>query len=416
MLRLDDTDAERSTDAFAEGIAADLRWLGLTWDLTAKQSARTARYDAVVAELKASGRLYDCYETTDELDRRRKRQQARGLPPVYDRASLQLTTEDKAKLLAEGRRPHWRFQLRNHAGDPAAPVTTSIGWVDLVRGPQTVDLASLSDPVLVRADGAYLYTVCSVIDDVDFGITHIIRGEDHVTNTGVQLDIFAALGATAPAFGHHSLLLGADGQGLSKRLGALAVAEFRDAGIEAMAVASHAATLGTSDPIAVFPELDALVARIDLGKLSRSPARFDPAELAELNAKLLHALPFDAVAGRLATDGVLATPVFWEAVRGNLRVLADAKTWWAIVHGDLPASGEDPAFLAAAAALLPPDPWTLDSWGQWTSALKVKSGRKGRELFHPLRLALTGLESGPEMKALLPLIGRTRALQRLNAE
>jgi glutamyl-tRNA synthetase len=426
ILRLDDTDAERSTAAFAQGIETDLTWLGLTWDQFARQSDRTARYDAVVTQLKQSGRLYACYETPEELDRRRKRQQARGLPPVYDRAALKLTSDEKAQFAVEGRQPHWRFLLANYASDPLQPVTTNIGWLDGVRGEQTVDLASLSDPVLIRGDGAYLYTLCSVVDDVDMGVTDIIRGEDHVTNTGVQLDIFKALGATSPRFAHHSLLTGADGQGLSKRTGALSIAEFRELGMEPMAIASHAAALGTSDPITPQAALYALVARFDLAKLSRAPARFDPAELAELNAKYLHTLPFEAVAERLTSLGVTGEPAlrqsFWETVRGNLRIVNDAATWWQVVNVDgtkgfspVTLSEADRAFCVMAATHLPTEPWTVETWGAWTTAIKAATGRKGRDLFHPLRLALTGAESGPEMKALLPLIGHERCRSRLIA-
>ncbi|MBV1692887.1 MAG: glutamate--tRNA ligase [Hyphomicrobiales bacterium] len=407
ILRLDDTDRTRSTEAFADAIKSDLTWLGLTWDETFRQSDRLARYAEVAHRLEAEQRLYRCYETEDELDRRRKRQLARGLPPVYDRAGLRLTAQERAKLEAEGRRPHWRFRLDTDGEGRHAR------WDDLVRGPQPIDLSSLSDPVLVRADGAPLYTFTSVVDDVDTGITHVIRGEDHVTNTAVQIQIFKALGATVPSFAHYSLLVGASGEALSKRLDSLSVAGLREAGIEAMAILSQAALIGTSDPVVPHVSLATLSAGFDLAKLSRSPSRFDPDELEALNAKVLHLLTYSAVAPRLAELGADGGEPFWRAVSGNLERLAEARHWYNVVHGAVETVIEDAAFCRTAAGLLPTEPWDEGTWKLWTDAVKMATGAKGRALFHPLRLALTGAETGPELKVLLPLIGRTRALARL---
>ena len=414
LLRIDDTDTTRSKPELTEAIKADLAWLGFDWDEYARQSDRFSRYREVIENLKASGRLYACYETADELDRRRKRQLAAHKPPVYDRAALRLTDAERQKLEAGGRKPHWRFLLANHGGDPASPARTEAAWEDLLRGHQAVDLASLSDPVLVKEDGGFLYTLCSVVDDIDFGITHVIRGEDHVTNTGVQIDIFRALGAGPPAFGHHSLLIGADGEALSKRLGSLSLGSFREAGLEPMAVTSYVAGLGISEAIEPSPNMSALAAGFDLAKLSRAPARFDERELGDLNARLLHGLPLAAVAARLGKICPGADEPLWLAVRGNLRLLTDISRWHAVVAGPMTPVIEDAAFCAAAAAVLPPEPWTAETWGAWTAAVKAATGRKGRDLFHPLRLALTGAEQGPEMKALLPLIGRGRTVERLS--
>jgi glutamyl-tRNA synthetase len=415
LLRLDDTDRERSTEDNAEAIRRDLAWLGLTWAREERQSARLERYAAAAETLKAAGRLYACYETEEELDRKRQRRRARGLPPIYDRAALKLTDAERAKLEAEGRTPHWRFRLLNtESNKPLEPAPTLVSWMDLVRGDQSVDIGSLSDPVLIRADGTPLYTFTSVVDDIDFVITHIIRGEDHVTNTGVQIQLFEAFGATSPQFAHHSLLVGGDGQALSKRLGALSVESFRDMGLEPMAVASHAALVGTSDAIAPRAHLSELVETFDLGKLSRSPGRFDVTELKALNAKLLHHLPYDAVADRLEAAGVPGGKEFWEAVRGNLEVFADVRKWWGVVAGQVTPVVEDAALASRAADLLPAEPWDASTWSIWTDAVKTATGTKGRALFHPLRLALTGEEAGPELKALLPLIGRARAFERLN--
>lgn len=418
LLRLDDTDVERSTEAFAQSIRDDLTWLGLVWDRQERQSDRTARYNEVADRLRAAGRLYPCYETEEELDRKRKRQLGRGLPPIYDRTGLRLTAEDKAKFEAEGRNPHWRFRLANtdrmeaSAADALTPQPTIVSWNDLIRGDQIVDVGSLSDPVMIRADGSFLYTFTSVVDDIDFAITHIVRGEDHVTNSGVQIQIFEALDAEPPAFGHHSLLIGADGQALSKRLGALSIASFREAGLEPMAVVSHAALVGTSDAIEPHRTLAELVELFDLAKISTAPGRFDLDELRGLNAKLLHKLPFEDVSDRLGSsrEGGAA---FWEAVRGNLTLLGDADEWWHIATGDISPVIEDAAVTARAAELLPAAPWDQQTWSRWTDAVKSATGAKGRALFHPLRLALTGRDAGPELKFLLPFIGPDRARARL---
>jgi glutamyl-tRNA synthetase len=403
LLRLDDTDRERSTEEFARGIEEDLRWLGIDWANQVRQSDRFDLYAAAVEALKKEGRLYPAYETPEELELKRKRLLARGRPPVYDRAALKLTPEERARLEAEGREPHWRFKLESR----------DVVWDDLVRGRQPVDAASLSDPVLVRADGTYLYTLPSVVDDIDLGITHVIRGEDHVVNTAPQIQLFEALGAATPAFGHHSLLVGADGQALSKRDRALSIQGAREEGIEALAVASYVATLGTSDPVAPHANLDELVQSFDFTKLSRAPARFDPAELRALNARLLHMLPFGAVAARLSAMGIGGGEAFWEAVRGNLALLGDAKHWWRVAEGPLAPVIENRDLCHMAAGLLPPEPWDEATWSAWSSAVKAATGAKGKALFQPLRLALTGEEHGPELKHLLPLIGRRRAAARL---
>ena len=401
ILRYDDTDVARSTQDFADGIARDVAWLGITPSRIEWQSKRFGRYDDVAEDLRRRGFLYACYETADELDRRRKRQQARGMPPVYDRAALSLSAEEKAALEVQGRRPHWRFKL---AQKP-------VEWTDLIRGPVHIDTATLSDPVLVREDGSYLYTLPSVIDDIDFGVTHVIRGEDHVVNTAAQIEICRAIGGTVPAYAHYSMLLGADGKGLSKRLGSLSIESLRESGLEAMAVVSHASLLGTSDNIHPCTDIQELVDGFDLRKLGRAPARFDEAELAALNAKLLHMTPYSAVADRL--DGF--SEAMWLAVRGNIEKLEDAKQWHAIVTGDITGVVQDAdrEFIAGARGLLPPAPWNATTWKSWTEAVKLATGRKGKDLFMPLRRALTGLDHGPELAALLPLIGREKALARL---
>lgn len=414
LLRLDDTDRERSTEEYAEGIRTDLSWLGLRWDREERQSARTLRYAEVAEALTAMGRLYPCYETEEELDRRRKRQLAMGRPPIYDRASLKLSAEERARLDAEGRKPHWRFRLANTSPETGlVPQPTIVSWNDMIRGDQTVDVGSLSDPVLIREDGTFLYTFTSVVDDADFGISHVIRGEDHVTNTGVQIEIFDALGKEPPVFGHHSLLVGPDGHALSKRLGALSVESFREAGVEPMAVVSHAALVGTSDAIEPHARIEELADLFEPEKISTAPARFDVEEVKTLNAKLLHKLPYADVADRLAGLGVGGGAPFWETIRGNVATLDGAGEWWNVATAPLAPLIEDEALTRRAAELLPDEPWDDTTWARWTSAVKGATGAKGRALFHPLRLALTGRESGPELKLFLPFIGRQRARARL---
>jgi glutamyl-tRNA synthetase len=405
MLRMDDTDDERSTPEFAAAIEEDLAWLGLTHDIFARQSDRLAAYEAAAEKLKAAGRLYPAYESAAELDRRRKRQLARGLPPVYDRAALDLTDEDRAALEAEGRKPHWRFKLDHEH-------TT---FEDMIQGHVEVDGASLSDPVLIREDGRFLYTLPSIVDDIDFAITHVIRGSDHITNTGVQIQIIRALGAEPPAFAHYSLLNGPEGKPLSKRddAGRFSLRALREAGYEAMAVNALLARLGTPDPVEPCLSLDDLASGFDLSRLGRADIRFDPADLARVNAACLHLMPYAAVQPRLAALGADLGADFWDAVKPNLVLFADAADWARVVAGPVAPVIEEADFAAAAAALLPPEPWGPETWAAWTDAVKAATGRKGKALFMPLRLALTGLTHGPELKNLLPLIGRDRAQARL---
>jgi glutamyl-tRNA synthetase len=406
FLRIDDTDTERSRPKFEAAIIEDLAWLGITHDLFARQVERADAHQAAAEKLKEGGRLYPCYETAAELDRKRKRQIAMHKPPVYDRAALGLTNDDRRKLEAEGRKAHWRFELSQ----------TKVKWRDLLRGDVEIDTATLSDPVLIREDGRFLYTLPSVADDVDFAVSHIIRGEDHVTNTAAQIEIFAALGAPVPAFAHFPLLVGAGGEALSKRLGSLSLRSLRDDGIEALALDCYLARTGTSDPVEVKPSLEALAQEFSFDKIGRAPAHFVPDELIALNAKLLHGLPFEDVAGRLASLGVGGGSAFWDAARPNLTRLSDAADLWTLVAGPVQPAIEDQALAARAAELLPPEPWDETSWGTWTTAVTGATGARGRALFHPLRLALTGREHGPELKKLLPLIGRARAFARLNGE
>jgi len=404
LLRIDDTDSERSEERFVEAIRADLAWLGLEPDAEVRQSERFALYQARFDDLVAAGRLYPAYESAQELDLKRKVLLGRGLPPVYDRAALRLTDAQRAALEAEGVRPHWRFRL-----DHDAP----LAWDDLVRGAQSFDPATMSDPVVRRADGSWLYMLPSAIDDIDMGISHVVRGEDHVSNTALQLQMFQAMGATPPRFAHAALLTGAEGK-LSKRLGSLGVDHFRDIGIEPQAVRALLARIGTSDPVEPIADMAPLLDGFDFARFGRAPARFDEAELAQVSARIIHQLPFDAVADRLPAG---MDDAAWDAVRPNLERVADAADWWQVIEGPIaPAALTDEAdYLAQAALAAEALDWSADPWHGLTNALKASTGRKGKALFLPLRRALTGRDHGPDMAALLPLIGRARTIARLRS-
>jgi glutamyl-tRNA synthetase len=398
ILRLDDTDRDRSTDAFAAAVREDLGWLGLDPDREERQSARLDRYRAAADRLQQEGRLYEAFETEAELALRRRAARAAGRPPVYDRAALGLTAAERARLRAE-RRPHWRFRL---SGD-------RVGWQDGILGAQSADTGSLSDPVLIRADGRVLYSLASVVDDIEMGVTDVIRGADHVTNSAVQIEIFRALGAEPPRLAHHPLLLARGGTALSKRDGAVSIRDLRAGGIEALALLSLLARLGSADPVVPFASHAELVAGFALGRFGAAPTVFDPHDLAGLNAKLLQRLPHAAVAARLREAGIpdASAPGFWDAVRGNLAILSEVRDWWTICAGRAESVVEEPdrAFVAEALRLLPPKPWTETTWQAWTGAVAAATGRRGKALYQPLRRALTGRDHGPEMARLMPFLG-----------
>lgn len=407
LLRIDDTDLERSKPEFEEDIESSLIWLGLDWDEKARQRDRGARYQECIEKLKADGRLYACYETAEELALKRKTQLSRGKPPIYDRAALSLTDEQIRKYEEQGRKPHWRFKLEH----------TPIEWKDFVRGPVKFEGASMSDPVLIREDGSPLYHLCSVIDDIDYDITHVVRGEDHVSNTAAHIQMFEALGAKPPYFAHLPMISDSEGGKLSKRLGSMSVRDFRKTeGIEPMALVSLLSRLGSADPIEPFTTIEPLIRNFDMGKFSKGAPKFDMEELLRLNARIIRDTDFDDVKVRLANMGLPEMDeAFWLSVRPNLARLADVREWWTVAKGPVEPVIEDPDFIAKAAELLPPAPWTEDTWKNWTNAVKDETGRKGKDLFMPLRKALTGMAHGPELANLLPLIGPDKARERLES-
>jgi len=397
ILRLDDTDPVRSQPEYADGIMRDLEWLGLHWDRVERQSLRLERYRDAADQLRAAGRFYECFESAVELDLKRKKQLSMGKPPVYDRASLKLSSAERDARRAEVP-GYWRFLLDQNR----------IEWDDGILGPISIDAASVSDPVMFKADGQVLYTFASSVDDIDMGITHIVRGADHVTNTATQIQVMAALGGTPPVFAHHSLLTGAQGEELSKRLGTLALRDLRERGVEPAALLSLMARLGTSQPVELRGTLEELISGFDLASFGAAPTKFDVDDLFALTAKYLHGLPFAAVRAQIAALGVPDTlaPRFWDVARGNITVLADLGPWWALFRdGAVPEiATEDREFVAQAMAMLPPMPFDETTWGSWTNAVKAATGRKGKALFMPLRLALTGQAHGPEMVQVMPLL------------
>ena len=403
VLRLDDTDPERSKQEYADAIMEDLEWLGLNWDRVEKQSDRLERYEAAAQKLRDMGRFYECFETPTELDLKRKKQLNMGKPPVYDRSALELSDEEKAKLREERGQGHWRFKLDHER----------INWTDGILGDISIDASSVSDPVLIRGDGQFLYTLASVCDDIDFGITDVVRGSDHVTNTATQIQIIEALGGEVPSFAHHSLLTGPQGEALSKRLGTLAIRDLRERGVQPMALLSLLARLGSSQPVELRSSLDEIIEGFDLSSFGSAPTKFDVEDLFPLTARHLSSLPVEAVSDTLGALGVPAetADAFWTVARENITTLGDLDGWWALCRdgADPVIDEEDREFVETALGLLPDGPYDADSWGAWTKAVKEATGRKGRGLFMPLRKAVTGMNHGPDMSALLPLLQVIRA-------
>ncbi|MEO9823045.1 MAG: glutamate--tRNA ligase [Paracoccaceae bacterium] len=398
ILRIDDTDAERSREEYVDAIKEDMEWLGLTWDRVERQSTRLDRYADAADKLRDLGRFYEAWETPVELDLKRKKQLNMGKPPVYDRAALDLSEDAKAALRSERGQGVWRFKLDHQR----------INWRDGILGDISIDAASVSDPVLIRGDGQVLYTIASVVDDTEMGVTHVVRGSDHVTNTATQIQIIEALGGSVPDFAHHSLLTGPQGEALSKRLGTLSLRDFREAGIEPMALLSQMARLGSSEPIELCENHDALISGFDLSKFGAAPTKFDAEDLKPMTARVIQSLEASDVDSELSQAGVPdeLRAAYWTAVRGNTDVRRDAGKWWSVFEAGASAdiAEEDRDFVVEALAALGEPPYTSETWRTWTSAVKESSGRKGKALFFPLRLVVTGQPRGPEMAEVMPLL------------
>ena len=403
ILRIDDTDPERSKKEYVDAIKQDLEWLGLQWDRVERQSERLDRYHDAADKLRENGRFYEAFETPTELDLKRKKQLNMGKPPVYDRAALDLSDEEKAALRAERGDGVWRFKLDHER----------IEWADGILGDISIDAASVSDPVLIRGDGQFLYTLASVVDDTEFGVTHVVRGSDHVTNTATQIQIIKALGGSVPEFAHHSLLTGPQGEALSKRLGTLALRDLREQGVQPMALLSLMARLGYSDPVELRSDMAELIEGFDIGRFGAAPTKFDVQDLFPLTGRYLQTLPLEAVQTQVEALGVPADKqaAFWDVAKENITTLKDLEGWWVLCRdGAEPLiADEDKEFIAEAMALLPDGPYDAATWGSWTAAVKEATGRKGKSLFMPLRKAVTGMERGPDMSALLALMEKVRA-------
>ena len=405
MLRLDDTDKQRSSLKFEDSIRDDLNWLGIKWESEDRQSERIDTYNKALERLIQNGRAYPCYETQEELGLKRKALLMSGKPPVYDRAALRLTEAQKKAYNEQNIMPHYRFLLNDE----------EVKWVDLVRGESSIHMSSLSDPVLLRADGRVIYTLASVVDDIDHGITTILRGEDHVTNSAAQIQLFEALGVKPPNLGHMALLAGAEGEGLSKRLGSLSIGQLREEGFEPLAIAALLARIGTSDPIEAFSTFDEIIEQFSIKKFSRSTAKFDPSELSLINTKTLQLLTFNELNDRFCLEGVPEIDeAFWEAIKGNILYFSDVKFWWQLCHSEIKPIIEDNELCQLAIASMPEGELTAETWDSWVALISEKSGKKGKSLFHPLRLALTGKTQGPEVKNLLKYMGRERVRKRLS--
>ncbi|MBD5405516.1 glutamate--tRNA ligase [bacterium] len=407
LLRIDDTDLSRTKQEYIDAVKEDVKWFGIDWDESFHQSSRFDRYNECFEKLKAEGRVYVCYETAEELEAKRKRQIARKVAPVYDRSALNLTEEDKKKLEAEGRKPYWRFKLNE--GD--------VVFNDLVKGECKFNMKHLSDPVIIREDGTYLYNFPSVIDDMDSGITHIIRGQDHLTNTAMQIQMFEALGAKfIPQFAHYPMILNAEGHKFSKRESDISIRNLKNDGIEAMTIANILVGLGSANGGKMHKNMEELASTFALSNYGSAFSRFDMDTFYKENGKLLRVLDFDDVKDRLVSIDGRIDAKFWNMVRGNIDKLSDISYWVNVVYGDIEApalSSDERSFLNTALSSLPVGDFDENTMKIWANAIMDATGKKGRDLYHPIRLCLTGIEYGPEMTALLPLMGRDKVIERI---
>ena len=403
MLRIDDTDDERSLKKYEDAIKEDLSWVGINWDSLEKQSSRLSYYDQALQKLLDKKRAYPCFETAEELSLKRKKQLSSGKPPIYDRSALNLSDSDIADLKAKGRSPHYRFLLDHK----------DVNWNDLVKGASQYNMSNLSDPVIIREDGRVIYTLASVVDDIDFEVTDILRGEDHMTNSAAQIQLFEALESSPPNLGHLSLLTDISGAGLSKRMGSISLRDLKDEGFQPMAISSLLSKVGTSDAVEIFRDINQIISDFDIGKFGKSKPKFDKNELRGLNSKLFKMLDFSDISNQLKKFNFKISSDFWELVKGNIENLEELELWWNIIYGNIEPKYNDENFLNTALETLPEGNFDKNTWTNWTSILMEETGRKGKELYNPLRMCLTGQNKGPEMATLVFLMGRVKVLERL---
>ena len=403
MLRIDDTDDERSLQKYEDAIKEDLSWVGINWDSLEKQSSRLSYYDQALQKLLDKKRAYPCFETAEELSLKRKKQLSSGKPPIYDRSALNLSDSDIADLKAKGKSPHYRFLLDH----------TDVNWNDLVKGVSQYNMSNLSDPVIIREDGRVIYTLASVVDDIDFGVTDILRGEDHMTNSAAQIQLFEALESSPPNLGHLSLLTDISGAGLSKRMGSISLRDLKDEGFQPMAISSLLSKVGSSDAIEIFRDINQIISDFDISKFGKSKPKFDKNELRGLNSKLFKLLDFSDISNQLKKFNFKISSDFWELVKGNIENLEELELWWNIIYGNIEPKYNDENFLNTALETLPEGNFDKNTWTNWTSILMKETGRKGKELYNPLRMCLTGQNKGPEMATLVFLMGREKVLERL---
>ena len=403
MLRIDDTDDERSLKKYEDAIKEDLSWVGINWDSLEKQSSRLSYYDQALQKLLDKKRAYPCFETAEELSLKRKKQLSSGKPPIYDRSALNLSDSDIADLKAKGRSPHYRFLLDHK----------DVNWNDLVKGASQYNMSNLSDPVIIREDGRVIYTLASVVDDIDFEVTDILRGEDHMTNSAAQIQLFEALESSPPNLGHLSLLTDISGAGLSKRMGSISLRDLKDEGFQPMAISSLLSKVGTSDAVEIFRDINQIISDFDISKFGKSKPKFDKNELRGLNSKLFKVLDFSDISNQLKKFNFKISSDFWELVKGNIENLEELELWWNIIYGNIEPKYNDENFLNTALETLPEGNFDKNTWTNWTSILMKETGRKGKELYNPLRMCLTGQNKGPEMATLVCLMGRGKVLERL---
>ena len=403
MLRIDDTDDERSLKKYEDAIKEDLSWVGINWDSLEKQSSRLSYYDQALQKLLDKKRAYPCFETAEELSLKRKKQLSSGKPPIYDRSALNLSDSDIADFKAKGRSPHYRFLLDHK----------DVNWNDLVKGASQYNMSNLSDPVIIREDGRVIYTLASVVDDIDFEVTDILRGEDHMTNSAAQIQLFEALESSPPNLGHLSLLTDISGAGLSKRLGSISLRDLKDEGFQPMAISSLLSKVGSSDAIEIFRDINQIISDFDISKFGKSKPKFDKNELRGLNSKFFKMLDFSDISNQLKNFNFKISSDFWELVKGNIENLEELELWWNIIYGNIEPKYNDENFLNTALETLPEGNFDKNTWTNWTSILMEETGRKGKELYNPLRMCLTGQNKGPEMATLVFLMGKEKVLERL---